>query len=165
MFEDLESRFSSVEYNPGRESIINSVYKETVNITNYSDNTPHCDAMWFEDGYTDESGEYYKECMYGYTHFAFTDPTCLDYRIGSEYSKLSFTCGTWPGRFDANSSVFIRVIDKDTFDVIYESENIVANQSIKCDVDITNHKNIRLQFVQVGQSVEYSIIKDIKISN
>lgn len=165
LFDDIENRFSKVEYNTSKEAMINAVCQESMNITNYADNIPHCEAMWFDDGYTDESGEYYTECMYGYTHFAFTDPTCLDYRIGSEYSKLSFTCGTWPGRYNSNSAVFIRVIDKDTFDVIYESENIVANKSIKCDVDVTNHKNIRIQFVQVGDSVEYSIIKDVVLSN
>lgn len=165
LFDDLERKYATVEYYPGKDVMIKSVHQEKVNILNYSDNIPHCNAMWFDDGYTDESGEYYEECMYAYTHSAFTDPVCLDYRIGSEYSKLSFTCGTWPGRYGENSSVFVRVIDKDTFDVIYESENIVANHSISCDVDITNHKNIRLQFIQVSKDVEYSMIKDVILSD
>lgn len=165
MFDDLEQRYSTVEYEPDKASMINSVHKDKVYINNYSDNTLHCAPVWFDDGYTDESGEYYTECMYAYNHFAFTDPICLDYRIGSEYSKLTFTTGTWPGKYNANASVFIRVIDKDSFDVIYESESMTADHSISHEIDVTGHKNIRIQFIQVDKGVDYSLIKDVCLSD
>lgn len=163
LFSDLENKYPGLECNPGKDKIINSVHLETVNIINYADNIPHCSSA-DAGGYVDGIGEEYNECMYAYAHNAWPDPVCMDYRIGSEYSKLSFKCTFRKGWYSQNSEVFVRVIDKDTFEVIGETDTIKGKNGITAEIDVTGHRNIRLQFVEAKPSAEQILIKDIMLS-
>jgi hypothetical protein len=164
LIDEIETNYSEIEYSSSKDKMIEEGHRETADITFFSDNTAHC-GVWDFSGYVDESGMEYNECYYPYHHFAFTDPVCLDYRVGSEYNTLTFTYGPRTGYYYDTSEVYVRIIDKDTFDVILETDKIVVGQSNTIDVDITNHKNIRIQFVEDKNGIEYLMVKDVILSN
>ncbi len=164
MFSDIESKYASVEYYPNKEELVNGNHKDEYDITNYSDNLEHAS---FVDcgGYVDAGGEEYNGCINAYFHSAFTDPTCADYRIGTEYNTLSFKYTPNQSLFYSNDVFHIAVIDKDTFETIYETEDLVVGKTGEAVVDVTGHKNIRLQVVATSGNAGQVLIKDIILSN
>ena len=164
LFETIESQYSKVEYNPGKESLLNKYHLSTYDMTFYSDNFEHVGVVDFG-GYTDASGEEYNDSQNYFYHNAFNDPVCVDYHVGSEYNTISFTYTSGTTYFGDNTKIHFSLIDKDTFETFYESDDVVKGQSNRVDVDITNHKNIRMQLIATEGNVVDVYVKDVLLSN
>lgn len=164
LFEVIEGQYSIVEYNPGKDKLLNDNHLSTYDITFYSNNFEHVGVGNF-DGYTDASGEVYNDCQNYFYHNAFTDPVCVDYYVGSEYDTFSFTYTSGTTYFGDNTKIHFVLIDKDSFETFYESDNVVKGQSTRVDVDIKNHKNIRMQLKATEGNVVDVYVKDVLLSN
>ncbi len=164
LIDEVEGKYANLEYSSSKEDIIKAGHAETRDITFYCDYIGHC-TVTNMGGYVDESNTEYNECIMPFMHPIYADPVCMDYRVGTEYNTLTITYGPRPGYYYDDSNVYVRVIDKDTFDVILETDKIAVGQSNTLDVDLTNHKNIRIQFIQEGSRVHYLLAKDVILSN
>ena len=164
LIDEIEANYAEIEYSSSKEKMIEAGHRETADITFFCDYMAHCGTYDF-DGYVDESGMEYDECYTPYYHSAFTDPICLDYHVGTEYNTMTFTYGQRPGNYYKSPDIYVRIIDKDTFDLILETDILGDAQSNTIDVDITDHKNIRIQFVEDRNGAEYLILKDVILSN
>ena len=164
LFETIENQYSKIEYNPGKESLLNKYHLSTYDMTFYSDNFEHVGVVDFG-GYTDASGEEYNDSQNYFYHNAFNDPVCVDYHVGSEYNTISFTYTSGTTYFGDNTKIHFSLIDKDTFETFYESDDVVKGQSNRVDVDITNHKNIRMQLKATEGNVVDVYVKDVLLSN
>ncbi|MBO4701844.1 MAG: hypothetical protein J5625_04180 [Lachnospiraceae bacterium] len=164
LFEVIEGQYSIVEYNPGKDVLLKDNHSPTYDMTFYSDNFEHVGVVNY-DSYTDASGEVYNDCQNYFYHNAFTDPVCVDYYVGSEYDTLSFTYTSGTTYFGDNTKIHFVLIDKDTFETFYESEDVVKGQSTTVDVDISNHKNIRMQLKATEGNVVDVYVKDVLLSN
>lgn len=164
MLDDIENMYSNTEYNPGKESIISSNHLDSIDITDYADYFGHSFVKDYG-GYIDASGEEYRRSITTYYHSVWTDPTCIDFRVGTEYNTLTFTHAGSPQLYPDYVTAHYELIDKDTFETFYVGNDIAKNQSSTEVVDISNHKNIRIQFVPEGSAVAQVFVKDVVLSN
>ena len=163
MFDDIEAAYSNVEYNPGKENLMIDNHVGTLDIENYADYLGH--TSYTIAGYIDENGEEYNECLCIYYHNAFSDPACVDFRLGKEYNSLSFKYTPNLNYYGENVTAHLSVIDKDTFEVIYETDDLVKGQTGIAEVDVKNHENIRIQLIPTDGYVAQVFLKDIYLSD
>ena len=85
--------------------------------------------------------------------------------LGKEYNTLSFEYTPNLNYYGDKVTAHLSVIDKDTFEVIYETDDLVKGQTGIAEVDVKNHENIRIQLIPTDGYVAQVFLKDIYLSD
>lgn len=117
-----------------------------------------------EEPFVDEDGEVFDKYYIMYYHNAFSDGIYIDLTAES-YNTLSFKAeASHVMHYDSNI-IKIRVTDKDTNELLYETEQLELDHITSAKVDITGHTNIRLNVIDENNGACYCGIKEIVLSD
>lgn len=163
LLDDIEASYSNAEYNPGKDNLLKDNYIETPDLENYADYLGH--TFYTVAGYVDEDGEEYNECLCLYYHSSLTGPVCVDFRLGKDYNTLSFKYTPNLNYYGDMVKTHLSIIDKDTFEVIYETDDLVRGQTGIAEVDVKDHENIRIQLIPTDGYIAQVFLKDIYLSD
>lgn len=117
-----------------------------------------------EEPFVDEDGEVFDKYYKMYYHNAFPDGIYIDLKAES-YNTLSFKAEESHFHYQGNSVIKIQVIDKDTNELLYETDPLVLDHIETAKVDITGHTNIRLNVIDENNGACYCGIKEIVLSD
>ena len=114
--------------------------------------------------FVDDDGEVFDKYYKMYYHNAWTDGIYIDLTAES-YNTLSFKAEMSHVMYQGNSILKIQVIDKDTNELLYETEQLELDHITSADVDITGHTNIRLNIIDENNRACYCGVKEIVLSD
>lgn len=117
-----------------------------------------------EEPFVDEDGEVFDKYYKMYYHNAWTDGVYIDLTAES-YNTLSFKAEMSHYMYNDSSVLKIQVFDKDTNELLYETEQLVLDHITYATVDITGHTNIRLNVIDENNRACYCGIKEIVLSD
>lgn len=117
-----------------------------------------------EEPFVDEDGEVFDKYYKMYYHSAFSDGIYIDLTAES-YNTLSFKAEESHVMYQGNSIIKIQVIDKDTNELLYETEQLELDHITTTMVDITGHTNIRLNVIDENNRACYCGIKEIVLTD
>ncbi len=115
-----------------------------------------------EISYTDDSGIEYEDYILMYYHnvWAEAEKTYIDIAAKS-YNTLSFDFYSTGEMFWDTTELAVQVVDNETGEVLFESENVKAGQTQHIEVDITGRDSIRLLFIDAHNGACYGRISNL----
>ncbi len=113
--------------------------------------------------FTDADGVQYDEYIEMLYYDTFWDGVYIDINATS-YNKLSFSF-TNGHQFSDSTIAKVQVYDRDTDELLYESDKVERRHTKTAEVDITGHSNIRLKFIDESNNYYNIVLKDIILSD
>lgn len=114
-----------------------------------------------EEPFVDEDGEVFDRYYKMYYHNAWPEDVYIDLTAES-YNTLSFKAETSHIMYNDSSVLKIQVVDKDTKELLYETEPLELDHITSAEVDITGHTNIRLKVIdENNRACYYCGVKEI----
>ena len=115
-----------------------------------------------EISYTDDSGIEYEDYILMYYHnvWAEAEKTYIDIAAKS-YNTLSFDFYSTGEMFWDYTELSVQVIDNESGEVLFESENVKVGQTQHIEVDITGRDSIRLLFIDAHNGACYGRISNL----